>query len=33
MTLAKNLTNGALPMGAVMASGEIHRTFMVSDAP
>lgn len=33
MTLAKNLTNGAVPMGAVVASTEIYRTFMSSDAP
>ncbi|MCC5810161.1 MAG: aspartate aminotransferase family protein [Ectothiorhodospiraceae bacterium] len=33
MTLAKNLTNGAAPMGAVVASGEIHDTFMNTDGP
>lgn len=33
MTLAKNLTNGAIPMGAVVASSEVYRTFMAQDTP
>jgi len=33
MTLAKQITNGALPMGAVMASREIHQAFMDQDLP
>ncbi|MGQ9367981.1 aspartate aminotransferase family protein [Azospirillum sp. ST 5-10] len=28
MTVAKGLTNGAVPMGAVVASREVYRTFM-----
>lgn len=28
MTLAKGLTNGTVPMGAVVAKGEIYQTFM-----
>ncbi|MBK1663338.1 aspartate aminotransferase family protein [Rhodospirillum rubrum] len=33
MTIAKGLTNGAVPMGAVVASGEIYRTFMENSGP
>ncbi|PWG63162.1 aspartate aminotransferase family protein [Spiribacter halobius] len=33
MTLAKQITNGALPLGAVMASREIHTAFMAQDLP
>lgn len=33
MTLAKNLTNGAVPMGAVIVSGEIHDAFMAGGGP
>ncbi len=33
MTLAKQLTNGAVPMGAVLASGEIYHTFMEAGGP
>lgn len=33
MTLAKNLTNGAAPMGAVVAGGGIYRTFMDNGGP
>ncbi|OHX16300.1 aspartate aminotransferase family protein [Chromobacterium sphagni] len=33
MNLAKQLTNGALPMGAVVASGEIYDTFMAQRTP
>jgi beta-alanine--pyruvate transaminase len=33
MTLAKGLTNGAAPMGAVVANGEVYRTFMNVNAP
>ncbi len=33
MNLAKVLTNGNLPMGAVLASGEIYRTFMDNAGP
>ncbi len=33
MTLAKNLTNAAVPMGAVVASGDIYRTFMDNGGP
>ncbi len=28
MTIAKGMTNGVIPMGAVLASGEIHDAFM-----
>jgi beta-alanine--pyruvate transaminase len=28
MTLAKGLTNGSVPMGAVLAQGKVHDTFM-----
>ncbi|TBW09456.1 aspartate aminotransferase family protein [Azotobacter chroococcum subsp. isscasi] len=33
LNLAKQLTNGAIPMGAVVASGEIYATFMQQDLP
>jgi len=33
LNVAKCLTNGALPMGAVIASGEIYRTFMAAGGP
>jgi beta-alanine--pyruvate transaminase len=33
MTLAKQLTNGAIPMGAVMASAPIYEAFMNAGAP
>lgn len=33
MTLAKQLTNGAVPMGAVVASNEIFDTFMHGSGP
>ncbi len=33
MNVAKCLTNGAMPMGAVIASGEIYQTFMVAGGP
>lgn len=33
MNVAKQLTNGAVPMGAVIASGEIYRTFMEQGGP
>jgi len=33
MTLAKGLTNGNLPMGAVVASTEIYAAFMEADLP
>ena len=33
MNVAKQITNGAIPMGAVVASGEIYRTFMGQAAP
>ncbi len=33
MNLAKGLTNGAAPMGAVVARGEIYRTFMENGGP
>lgn len=33
MTLAKQLTNGALPMGAVVARDIIYQTFMDTNAP
>ena len=33
MTLAKQITNGAVPMGAVVASKEIYRTFMQQNLP
>jgi len=33
MNVAKGLTNGAVPMGAVVASREIYRTFMENGGP
>lgn len=33
MTLAKNLTNAAVPMGAVVVSDAIHQAFMDADLP
>ena len=33
LTLAKQLTNGAVPMGAVVASDAIHRAFMEAPKP
>ena len=33
MNLAKQLTNGAVPMGAVVARGEIYQTFMDAGGP
>jgi len=33
MTLAKGLTNGYIPMGAVVASNEIYQTFMNAGGP
>jgi beta-alanine--pyruvate transaminase len=33
MNVAKQLTNGAVPMGAVIASDEIYRTFMAQGGP
>ena len=33
MNVAKQLTNGAIPMGAVIASSEIYETFMNQTAP
>jgi len=33
ITLAKNLTNGTVPMGAVVASGDIYHTFMEAGGP
>ena len=33
MCLAKALTNGAVPMGAVVATGSIYETFMNADSP
>lgn len=33
MTLAKNLTNGTVPMGAVVAKKEIHDTIMAHGGP
>ncbi|WP_432473043.1 aspartate aminotransferase family protein [Amphritea sp. HPY] len=33
MTVAKQLTNGVIPMGAVVAKQEIYDTFMDTDAP
>ncbi|GAB7549185.1 omega-aminotransferase AptA [Cupriavidus sp. 8B] len=33
MNVAKQLTNGAIPMGAVIASSEIYETFMNQPAP
>jgi len=33
MNVAKQLTNGAIPMGAVIASAEIYNTFMAQGGP
>jgi len=33
LTLAKQLTNGAVPMGAVAVRGDIYQTFMASGGP
>ncbi len=33
LTLAKQLTNGAIPMGAVVAQGAIYQTFMAQGGP
>ncbi len=33
MTIAKQLTNGAIPMGAMIARQEIYDTFMAQDKP
>jgi beta-alanine--pyruvate transaminase len=33
ITCAKGLTNGAVPMGAVIASRQVHDTFMANAAP
>jgi len=33
MNVAKQLTNGAIPMGAVIASSEIYQTFMEQGGP
>lgn len=33
MTLAKGLTNGTVPMGAVVATSEIYQTFMEAGGP
>lgn len=33
MTIAKQLTNGAIPMGAMIARQEIYETFMAQDKP
>ena len=33
LNVAKQLTNGAVPMGAVIASSEVHETFMVNAGP
>lgn len=33
LNVAKQLTNGAVPMGAVIASAEIHETFMANGGP
>ena len=33
MNLAKGLTNGAIPMGAVVAKSEIYQTFMAAGGP
>ena len=33
MNLAKQLTNGAVPMGAVVTSGDIYQTFMAQGGP
>jgi beta-alanine--pyruvate transaminase len=33
LNVAKQLTNGAVPMGAVIASSEVHETFMANAGP
>ncbi len=33
MTIAKGVTNGVIPMGAVVAKSEIYDTFMVNGGP
>lgn len=33
LTFAKQITNGAIPLGGVVASGEIYNTFMQQDLP
>lgn len=33
LNLAKQITNGAIPMGAVVATGEIYETFMAHGGP
>jgi beta-alanine--pyruvate transaminase len=33
MNVAKQLTNGAIPMGAVIASADIYQTFMAQGGP
>ncbi|WP_372438894.1 aminotransferase class III-fold pyridoxal phosphate-dependent enzyme, partial [Pandoraea sputorum] len=33
MNIAKQVTNGAIPMGAVVASSEIYNTFMSQNLP
>ena len=33
MNIAKGLTNGAIPMGAVLTSAEIYRSMMAMDIP
>ena len=33
MNIAKQMTNGAIPMGAVIASSEIYQTFMAQGGP
>lgn len=33
MRIAKQVTNGAIPMGAVIASSEIYQTFMNQPTP
>lgn len=33
MCIAKQVTNGAIPMGAVIASSEIYQTFMNQATP
>ncbi len=33
MNIAKQMTNGAVPMGAVIAKGEIYQAFLAQDTP
>ena len=33
MNLAKQITNGAIPMGAVAVTGEIYQAFMQQNTP